>query len=165
MKLRTKLVMAVLSVSIVTVVSSVSKAEDDNVYDGKSYPGSFCDSVTSTVSSYRAGPFYVNISGGVTSVNCPMVQDSWVSTGGLTFGAMYLYNPGGTFTCTQTAYESNGTSIMGAKSFTTTAVGVQQQLFYQGGYVPTTGNFGSLSIVCSVPNGGQIRSYQGQERA
>jgi len=166
MRHQKKIIATALSLLAVGASPAVVHAEDDNVFDGKSYPGAMCDSAVSSVASVRTGSFYANSSGAAALVNCPVIQDSWVSTTGLSFGEMFFSNPAGqTFTCTQSSYDANGV-FLSSRSFSSTTSGVQAQLFFSGGsYLPTTANFGYIMIQCTVPAGGQIRGYQVQEKA
>jgi len=164
MRNQSKIIAAALTL-LAAAQTSVVHAEDDNAFDGKSYPGAMCDSAVSSVASTRVSTFYVNTSGAAAAVICPVIQDSWLNTAGLTFGAMKFSNVAGqTFSCTQTGMDANGT-VLSSRSFSTTAGGLQQQLFFSGTYLPTTGNFGYIMIQCTVPAGAQIRAYQVQERA
>lgn len=166
MRIRNQVISAALTLLAVAASPSIVHAEDDNVYDGKSYPGAMCDSAVSTVASVRTGSFYLNTSGAAAAVNCPVIQDSWLQTTGLAFSQLYFYNPtaGVTFSCTETAYDAVG-GFLSSRSFSSTAAGSQAQLFYSGTYVPTTGNFGYIMIQCNVPAGGRIVGYQVQEKA
>ena len=166
MRHQKKIIATALTLLAVAAPPAVVHAEDDNVFDGKSYPGAMCDSAASTIASVRTGSFYANSSGAAALVNCPVIQDSWLSSTGLAFSQLYFVNPaGGTFTCTQSAYDANG-GFLSSRSFSSTTSGLQAKLFASGtSYLPTTGNFGYIMIQCTVPAGGQIRGYQVQERA
>lgn len=163
MKLMSKL-SAIFMLGFVAVPSTVH-AEDDNVYDGKTYPGALCDSAASSVLSARVAPFYANTSGSAAAVICPVIQDSWLSTSNLSYARMFLSNVAGqTFSCTQSAYTADGT-LVSSRSFSTTAGGVQGQYFWNGSSYLGTTSEGYIAIQCSVPSGGQIRSYVIQEKA
>jgi hypothetical protein len=166
MRHQNKILCTALTLLAALAPPAVVHAEDDNVNDGKSYPGAMCDSAVSSVASARTGSLYVNTSGASALVNCPVIQDSWLSSTGLAFSQMFFLNPAGqTFTCTQSAYDANG-GFLSSRSFTSTTSGLQAKLFVSGvSYLPTTGNFGYIMIQCNVPAGGQIRGYQVQEKA
>lgn len=167
MKRQSKFASTVLVLFAATTVPSVVQAEDDNVYDGKSYPGSMCLPMDSSVLSHRVASIYYNTSGSTAYVSCPVIQDSWTSTAGLSFGGMVIENvAGGTFSCTQNAYNSHG-YWLSSRSFSTTTTGSPFSQFFWGSssYLPTTGNWGYITIDCSVPPYGHIKGYQVQERA
>ncbi len=139
------------------------RAEDDASNDGKGYTGAMCDSMISTVASTRVGAFYVNLSGGNASVICPAIQDSWLNLAGLSYSHINFSNPGGTFGCTESAYDTFGT-LQSSRSFSVTSAGLQRQYFYTSSYLPTTASEGYLSITCAVPNNAQIKGYFIQEK-
>ena len=162
-----KIIFTALTLLAVAAVPSIVHAEDDNVFDGKSYPGVMCSPVVSSVAAARTGSSYANTSGFSAAAICPVIQDSWLSTTGLALGQMKIQNVGGgvTFSCTQTAYNSDGV-FLSSRSFSTTTAGLSGQLFGTAvNFLPTTGLFGYITIQCTVPAGGQIKGYQVQEKA
>jgi hypothetical protein len=101
------------------------------------------------------------------NVVCPIIQDSWQSTAGLSYSRMQVNNlNGGSILCVQTAYNINGNSVSSVSVSTSTA-GLSTLYFLtsSGTYLPTTDVEGFISIICTLGAGDSIRSYHMQERA
>jgi hypothetical protein len=164
MKLQIKVV-AVGLLCALGVAPSAARAEDDNVYDGKTYPGSLCDAASNVQSFAKTAPFYYNSAPAGATVFCPIIQDSWQNNAGLTYSKMSIFNnvAGQTFTCTENSYNVFGTFI-GSRSFSTTTQGTSAQYFFNGTYLNTTAE-GYMMIQCTMPQYGRIWSYLVQERA
>ena len=163
--MRTKNKLAAFMVGLFGVCAAPSavRAEDDASYDAKGYTGAMCDSVVSTVASVRTDGFYANTSGSTASVICPVIQDSWQNLAGLSYSHINFSNAGGTFSCTESSFDTLGT-LQSSRSFSTTSVGLQRQYFYTGSFLPTTAAEGYITIFCSVPKNSQIKGYLVQEK-
>lgn len=163
-KIKSTALCALLATSL--GVPSAAKAEDDNFRDGKNYPGTFCVPAVNATAGVRSNSFYANTSGATANVMCPVVQDSWEQQGGLTYSRMSISNVAGqVFSCTESSYDADGVFITSV-SFSTTQAGLSAQYFFSGGsYLSATGNEGYIVIRCQVPNNGQIRGYQVEEKA
>jgi hypothetical protein len=163
MKTMNKLAASAVALLGLCVAPTTVRAEDDYSNDAKIYAGAACDSQVSSTPSTRVGAFYVNLSGGVAPVVCPVIQDSWTNTAGLAYSYITISNAGGTFSCTESAYDTNGT-LQSSRAFSVTTTGLQRQYFYTTSYLPTTANEGYMTITCNVPNNSQIKNYLVQEK-
>jgi hypothetical protein len=165
MRTSTKIASVLVTAFAIGAVPS-AHAEDDNVYDGKSYPGSMCQPVGNTQAYARPSVFYVNTAGDGANVVCPIIQESWISRAGLSYGRMQVGNfNGGSISCTQTAYDAVG-NFVSSRSASTTGAGTQTLYFFQNGtYLPTTAWEGFITIQCSLGQGDRVISYQVQEKA
>jgi hypothetical protein len=164
MKTKITLAASMLAVLALCAAPSAVRAEDDVSYDAKIYNGAQCDNMVSTVASSRTGVFYANTSGALSNAVCPIIQDSWQNKLGLSYSYITISNAGGTFSCSESAYNTNGT-LLSSRSFSVTTTGLQRQYFYSSGsYLPTTADEGYMSITCTVPVNSQIRNYLIQEK-
>jgi hypothetical protein len=94
---------------------------------------------------------------GTTSqtVLCPAPMKDPERLTGTTFAPVWLYNAGGTFSCTLYAMTVDGT-VVGAKSMSTTYTG-HQALYFDG--PGTSSEWGSYVYVCSVPPSSYVSAY------
>jgi hypothetical protein len=165
MRTSTKLASALVAAFALSAVTS-AHAEDDNVYDGKGYPGSMCEPVSNTQAYVRPGVFFVNTAGDNAAAVCPVIQDSWIQVNGVSYSRMQVYNAnGGTISCTQTAYDAAGTFVS-SRSGSTTGAGSQAIYFFEAGsYLPKTSSGGFIVFQCSLGQADRIISYHVQEKA
>lgn len=165
----TKLLAGLVALAGIAAAPALVNAEDDNNYDGKGYPGMLCLPANNLWDWLHVtnGNYYFNDAPQTAPVLCPVVQDSWQQTGGLSYNRIWIYNPtGNTFTCTTNSYSADGV-FQASASFSTTTAGKSGQYLVNssGGYVSKTGAEGYIVITCQVPVNGRIYSYVVQERA
>ena len=101
----------------------------------------------------------LNNSGAAMLVSCPITNLTPGTWNGITFGAVYVWNPGGqTTTCTIYASSVDG-AVQGTQTKTRTLSGWGTLYFNGPSGMPSAFQWGSYTMRCTIPAAGAVYTY------
>jgi hypothetical protein len=133
-----------LCTAITCLITTVASA------DSKNYPGSGCapdDGNPSTFIRYAGGLWNADGTNEL-GVSCPIVRDNTTNTNGLNTSIVWVYNTGGTLSCTVSSISEYG-QVKSYNTQSTTAVGNVKLVFPP--LLSSTNTGGTYTIWCSLP--------------